>query len=104
MRSRLLVLTTAALMMLAVGAVPASADGHNQRSCEAAGGTWTSTQGTKSCVTTTEEEGKNSKFECTTTSDEGGQGNLKNKSTYDESEGSTSPQPGSGKCPAGQFK
>jgi hypothetical protein len=104
MMRKLTMLLAVMLMALSMLAVPASADGHNQRSCEAAGGTWTSTRGEKLCVTTTEEEGKNTKFECTTTEEEGGQGNLKNKPTYDDSEESTSPQPGSGKCPPGQFK
>jgi hypothetical protein len=90
------------LMALVVG--PAAASEHNQKSCEEAGGTWESYRGDKTCTFETTEEGKNTKFECTTTEEYGGKGNLKNQPTYDENEEATSPQPGSGKCPPGQFK
>jgi uncharacterized protein (DUF2147 family) len=78
------------------GASMAGADGHNERSCEANGGTWTNDQGTKTCAIA--EEGKNDRFECTTT--ESGQGNLGNKPgpTTETEEGT-----GSGKCPPGQY-
>lgn len=100
----LVMLATVMALLLSVGATSAFADGHNQKSCEAAGGEWTSERGSKTCTFVTEEEGKNDKFECTTTEEDGGQGNLKNKSTSESTEESTSDQPGSGKCPSGQFK
>ena len=97
----LLAAVTAAALALAGG--QAVAGDHNQKSCEAAGGTWTNDQGTKTCETSETETGRNEKFECTTESETSGQGNLGNK-TEKVSGGEEGTPTGSGKCPHGQFK
>ena len=99
----LLALSTAAAIVLAVGGGSAAATEHNQRSCEAAGGEWsTPAPGQKLCTFTETETGKNDNFECTTTDETGGHGHLGNRTEgpfTDETEENT----GSGKCPPGQY-
>jgi hypothetical protein len=87
-------LVVAALLMLAM-AVPAFAVSPSQEECEAAGGTFTRTQGEVECILV--EEGKNPKFTETETTT--GQGNIANKTEEEVVCGGT----GSGKCPPGQF-
>ena len=100
---RLVVLAAMTAMFMAVGAGAASAGEHNQKSCEADGGTWTNDQGTKNCDKSETDVGKNEKFECTTTSETSGQGNLGNKTGGPTEETSGEPT-GSGNCPPGQHK
>lgn len=101
---RIPALVAAAAMAVSLGiggASAAGADQHNQRSCEASGGTWSSVQGQKSCTFTTTETGKNTNFSCTTTDIDSGRGNLGNRPSSDSSE--TEENTGSGKCPPGQY-
>jgi len=87
---------------IGAGAASAGASDHNQQSCEAAGGTWSSERGVKTCLLVEVDEGKNPRFECTTTEETSGRGNLGNKTEgpfVDEEEQGT----GSGKCPPGQY-
>lgn len=100
-RISVLVVALAAALVMAVGSGSAVAD-HNQRSCEAEGGTWTSDQGFKTCTFVTEEEGKNDNFQCTTTDPLSGRGNLGNK-TEDPPATEEEENTGSGKCPPGQY-
>ena len=99
------VVASAAAAVMWFGGVGPSAGGsdHNQQSCEAAGGTWASVRGIKTCTLVEVDEGKNPRFECTTTEETSGRGNLDNKTVgpfIDEEEQGT----GSGKCPPGQYK
>ena len=91
---RVTTLLVAALVMMAL-ALPAFAVSPSEAECEAAGGTFTRTQGEVQCVIV--EEGKNPKFTEETTT--GGQGNIENKETEEQACEPT----GSGKCPPGQF-
>ncbi len=91
---RISLLFVAALLMMAV-AVPAFAASPSEQACTDQGGTFTSSQGTKTCTVTV--EGKNSNF--TDTTQTSGQGNTGNKPQTSDTCGGT----GSGKCPPGQF-
>ncbi len=92
---RIISMLAVVALLVALSAVPAFAVSPSQQECEAAGGTFTRTQGEVQCVIV--EEGKNPKFTETTTTT--GQGNAGNKPTSDEECAGT----GSGKCPPGQF-
>ena len=104
MKKRAVVAAAAATVMwFGVSDSSAGATEHNQQSCEAAGGTWSSDRGIKTCTIVEVDEGKNPRFACTTTEEISGRGNLGNKSEgpfIDEEEEGT----GSGKCPPGQYK
>ena len=93
---RISLLFVAALLMMAV-AVPAFAASPSEQACTDQGGTFTSTQGTKTCEVIVTSD-KNSKF--TNTTETSGQGNTGNKTQGPTQDCEPT---GSGKCPPGQF-
>ena len=93
---RIISMLAVVALLVALSAVPAFAVSPSQQECEAAGGTFTRTQGEVQCVIV--EEGKNPKF----TQETSKKGSF--QSSHEEEDlGCSEANPGNS-CPRGQFE